>query len=107
MLSSDLKLKLALVGAAGIGLYWMATKAANAAGDVVKNAAGAVDQAVATPVIAVGEMLGIPATNQDQCSIDLANGSLWDASFSCPAGRYLQAVRNRAAGLPLDTNNAA
>lgn len=42
----------------------------------------------------VGEIFGIPDTNQDQCSKDLAAGNTWDASFSCPASRFLGGVWN-------------
>lgn len=38
----------------------------------------------------VGEVFGIPVTDQSKCDADLAAGHLWDASFSCPAGRFIK-----------------
>ena len=40
----------------------------------------------------MGELVGVPDTNTDQCEKDLAAGRHWDASFSCPASRYLGSV---------------
>jgi len=36
-----------------------------------------------------GGLVGVPATNATQCDRDLAAGRTWDASFSCPAKRWL------------------
>lgn len=86
------------IAAAGLGvaalIYVMAQKRA---GQSLAGAAGsAAVEAVADvgtgAVIGIGEVFGIPATDTDQCSIDLANGDYWAASFSCPAKRFLAAV---------------
>lgn len=55
---------------------------------IAKGAAGVVAGAAVGTVKGVGEVVGIPDTNADQCTIDLANGDGWAASFSCPAPRY-------------------
>lgn len=43
-------------------------------------------------VNSVGEMIGVPRTEQTKCQADLAAGRYWDASFSCPAGDFLKGV---------------
>lgn len=58
--------------------------------DVVSGGLDVVGQVGAGVVVGVGEAVGIPATNQDQCSIDMANGDDWAASFSCPAPVFLK-----------------
>lgn len=40
-------------------------------------------------VLGIGDVVGIPRTDTDQCSQDLAAGRTWDASFSCPASRFI------------------
>lgn len=62
---------------------------AGAAGSAVANAVG--DFATGG-VIGIGQVFGIPATEQTQCEKDLAGGRLWDASFSCPAGKFIGGV---------------
>lgn len=42
--------------------------------------------------LAAGDVVGIPRTEIGQCEIDLAAGRWWDASFSCPAPRFLEGV---------------
>lgn len=77
--------------ALGLGLIWWATRAGNAA----KLAQGTVRVAgeLGTGVIkGVGEAVGIPDTSLTRCEQDLAAGKLWDASFSCPAGKFLGGV---------------
>jgi len=81
-----------VAGAVGLGalLYVWSQKqpGQSMAGAAGQAAAEAVADASAGAVIGVGEVFGIPATNEDQCSIDLASGDLWAASFSCPAKRF-------------------
>lgn len=86
--------------AAGALLYILAKKqpGESMAGSLGRSAAGAVftaagDMAVGA-VKGVGEVFGIPDTNTDQCTKDLAAGRTWDASFSCPASRFLGGVFN-------------
>lgn len=92
------------LAAAGVGVallaYAMIKKPAGTslAQSVATGAVGAVADAGAGVVVGLGEVVGIPATNQDQCSIDLANGDYWAASFSCPASRFLGAVGGAVTG---------
>lgn len=53
-------------------------------------------------VIGIGEAVGIPQTDADQCAAYVAAGDWWNASFYCPAGTFLKsaagAVYNTATG---------
>lgn len=80
-------------------LPWIAVGALVLVAALVENArgagralgAGAADLATGL-VEGVGEGVGVPLTSEEKCTADLANGDLWEASFSCPAGRWLGAV---------------
>src|SRR3990167_5424179 len=52
----------------------------------------AAEGVVVGTVEAIGETVGIPQTDDDQCTRDLAAGDLWAASFSCPAPRFIAAL---------------
>ncbi len=84
---------------AGLGLLWWVSRPGNAAA-LAQGAVGAVvDTAgeVATgTVVGIGKTVGIPETSMTQCQKDLAAGKWWDASFSCPAGTYLEAAYGSA-----------
>jgi len=99
-----------VAGAVGVGalLYVMAKQRAgqSLAGAAGSAAVEAVADAGAGAVIGIGEVFGIPPTDTDQCSIDLANGDYWAASFSCPAGRYLKAVTGMDDTPPPSTGGA-
>jgi hypothetical protein len=43
-------------------------------------------------VLGVGDAVGVPRTDANKCREDLAAGRWWDASFSCPAGDFLDGV---------------
>lgn len=82
----------ALVG--GVALYVLAKKkpGESIGAAVGREIVGAAGDAAAGAVVGIGHVFGIPATNQDQCSADLAAGRTWDASFSCPASRFVGGV---------------
>lgn len=79
---------LAVAGVAALGLLWYATRP-GVASALGAGAVGAVADVGSGAVLGVGDVVGIPRTNTDQCSADLAAGNLWDASFSCPASRFV------------------
>ncbi|WP_300752656.1 hypothetical protein [Janthinobacterium sp.] len=72
------KKKAAIVGAAA--------EAGSALGEAVGNAAGAAAGGV---VLGLGDQVGLPRTNMTECEKALAEGRTWDASFACPAGKFL------------------
>jgi hypothetical protein len=99
----------ALAALGVLGAAWALTRpgAAAGAGEAMGRALieGA-DGAIRGTVVAAGELVGIPDTNADQCTIDLAAGDLWAASFSCPAPRYLKAVATGDYGAKATGNGA-
>lgn len=40
-------------------------------------------------VLGIGDAIGIPRTNLTECDKALLEGRTWDASFACPAGRFI------------------
>ena len=77
--------------AAGLLLAWIYTKGVrNAAQSAARAAVGLAEGTATGIVVGIGEGIGIPPTDYDQCTADLANGRTWDASFSCPAGTFLK-----------------
>lgn len=86
-LATDTKL-IAMVALAGAGALWWITRQGTAA-NLASGAVQAVGGAAVGVVKGVGSLVGIPDTNQTQCDRDLAAGNYWDASFSCPAGRFI------------------
>lgn len=82
--------------AGGVVLGLVAWKVVGAVGSFADKLAGvggqAVDMAdkvVSTPVLAAGDLLGIPRTNMTECEKAKREGRTWDASFACPAGDFL------------------
>lgn len=72
--------------AALLGLFLLTRKGFAEA--IAKGAITAVEGAAVGTVKGVGQVIGIPDTNFDQCTIDLADGDYTAASFSCPAPRF-------------------
>jgi len=78
-------------GAAIAALLYIKTKGANDAGQQI--GAGAVDLAngvLGGTVTGIGEIVGVPATNQTECEKCKASGDKWCASFACPAKDFLK-----------------
>lgn len=79
--------------AVGLGLMaaiWLKKKPGESlAGALGGAAVGAVVDTGVGVVHGIGDVVGIPRTEQSQCDADIAAGRTWDASFSCPAGRWL------------------
>lgn len=40
-------------------------------------------------VLGIGDAVGIPRTDMNECQRALAEGRKWDASFACPAGTFI------------------
>lgn len=89
MKAGPLELSPAAVGVlavGAIGVLWFLRSNAAAIGTA---AVGAVVDAGTGAVFGIGDAVGVPRTSQSQCDADLAAGNTWDASFSCPASRWL------------------
>src|SRR6218665_3914198 len=76
---------LALLAVAGIGLYVAKKGVAGAAAGAV---AAAGEAAVGT-VTGIGQLVGIPLTNETECEKAKREGRTWDASFACPASNFI------------------
>jgi hypothetical protein len=60
--------------------------------NAVAGAVGVVADAAAGAAIGIGDLVGVPRTNETECAKALREGRMWDASFSCPAGTYLSGL---------------
>lgn len=90
--------RLALWAGAGLALWWVLGKTGLAGKlfeGLAQGAVGAAGGVVTGTVKGIGGVVGVPDTDADQCTIDLANGNMWDASFSCPMPRYMAVVAGR------------
>ncbi len=61
------------------------------AAGITAGAVGAVADTGAGVVYGIGDALGVPRTDVDKCDAAVADGRWWDASFACPAGRFVGA----------------
>lgn len=77
-------------GAVLAALAYVALKGPAAVGaDIGGAAVDMVDGVLSGAVVRVGEKVGVPQTNVSACDRAIAEGRTWDASFACPAGRFL------------------
>lgn len=70
------------------------TTAGNLAITAGEAAAGLVVDTASGAVIGIGKAVGVPETNMDECDRAIAEGRTWDASFACPASRFIKHVLN-------------
>jgi hypothetical protein len=59
---------------------------------VAETAAGVANDAATGVVTGIGSAFGLPLTDEAACERAIAEGRMWDASFVCPAPRFLKAV---------------
>ena len=82
-------------GAVLAAVAWVSLKGPRAAAASVGSAAvDLADGVVSGTVVAIGERVGVPATNQTECQRAKAEGRTWDASFACPAGDFIRYLWN-------------
>ena len=82
-------------GVVAAALVWAVTRASStSASNAGQYIGGAVvdmaDGVIGGTVVGVGQIFGIPATNQTLCERAKAEGRTWDASFDCPAGDFIK-----------------
>ncbi|QGZ37773.1 hypothetical protein IP92_02943 [Pseudoduganella flava] len=58
--------------------------------DAAAGAVGVIGDAMSGVVIGIGEVIGIPRTDETECEKAMREGRTWDASFACPAGTWLK-----------------
>lgn len=71
--------------ALGLGVYVAKKGVAGA----VAGAVGAAGDAAAGAVVGIGQLVGIPATDDDKCQAAIAAGDRWRQSFDCPAATFI------------------
>lgn len=90
-----LRLYAAAAGLVGLGLvvFIVSRGGLTGAGKSIGTAAvGGVLGAVDGVVVGIGDGIGIPATSESECDRAIREGRTWDASFACPAGRFLRSI---------------
>lgn len=92
---------LLFLGALGIGAFLIFSK--QIVHGVISGAASVVKDVTTGAVIGMAEAVGIPETNATQCEAALSAGNYYDASFYCPAGKFLKS----ASGAIYDTVTGA
>ena len=93
-IATDAKLMALGVLVLGAGAWWLysrtnAASMGNLAQSAARGLVGAVEGAAVGTVKGIGAAVGIPDTNKTTCQADVAAGRWWDASFSCPAGTFI------------------
>ena len=63
--------------------------AAAAVGNDIGEAANLATGVVGGVAMGLGDQIGIPRTDMTACEKALAEGRTWDASFACPAGKFI------------------
>lgn len=95
--------RVALYGAAavvGLGVVYVLAKrvqlpsVGGVASDLARGAVDAANGAIVGGVKGIGAVFGVPDTSLSRCEADIAAGRTWDASFSCPASRFVGSVFN-------------
>jgi len=80
------------VAVAALAILVLVKKKGAAAG--VGNDIGEAAVDLATGVVGgvaldLGDQIGLPRTNMTECEKALAEGRTWDASFACPASKFI------------------
>lgn len=83
-----------LMIAAGAVLGLLLLKKNFGVADAAAGAVGVIGDAVGGVVVGVGDIIGIPRTNETECEKAMREGRTWDASFACPAGTWLKYLVN-------------
>lgn len=81
------------LGAGAAILAWGAWRTSKNGGTLAQNIGTGAVEAVADTgagvVLGVGDVLGIPRTNETECERAIREGRTWDASFACPAWKFI------------------
>lgn len=82
------------VAAAAVLLILVKKKgAAMSAGEAVGGAVADAAVGITTgAVYGIGDAVGVPRTDMTECDKAIAEGRTWDASFACPAGKWLSSL---------------
>lgn len=83
---------LALAAIAGAVLYAIKGNAFAVGSGVAGAAVQVVEGAIVGGVESIGGVFGIPTTDETECEKAIREGRTWDASFACPAGRFIKSI---------------
>lgn len=87
-----------LIGAGAVAVAVLLASR-QAAAELGERAGGAavdlVDGVIGGAVVGIGENIGVPATSETECERAIREGRTWDASFACPAKRFLEYLAGR------------
>lgn len=107
MIETDIKIVAAGIAVAALGFFLLSRRGVAAAtGSAIGGAAvGLADGAVTGVVKGIGGVVGVPDTNETECDRAIREGRTWDASFACPAKKFLGYVFGSTSDAPppLDT----
>jgi len=74
-----------------VALLYASTRGAGSTGQAIGGAAvDFVDGVLTGTVTGIGEVIGVPVTNETECERARREGRTWDASFACPAGTFIK-----------------
>lgn len=80
-------------GIIAAALLYVAARGAQKTGQQIGGAAvDLADGVIGGAVTEIGERIGIPKTEESECDKAIREGRTWDASFACPAARFLKYV---------------
>ena len=64
-----------------------------------------VDGVIGGTVVGIGQVVGVPPTNKNECQRAIAEGRTWDASFACPAKDFLSYAFGSKTGFDAGAGN--
>jgi hypothetical protein len=81
------------LGLLGLVVYRSSGGAAGLARAATSQAINVASEVGAEGVLSIGDAIGLSRTDRDECARLLEARQWWDASFKCPAGTWLSAIR--------------
>lgn len=91
------------LGLLGLVLYRASGGAPGVARAVVSQSIAVASEVGAEGVLSIGDAIGLPRTDADECAKLLEERRWWDSSFKCPAGTWLSAIRQASPITPSDS----
>lgn len=87
-LATDTKLLVMAAGLAAVGAWYLSSRLP----EVATALPGIIADTGAGVAIGIGDVIGIPRTDETECARAIREGRTWDASFACPAGTFIGSV---------------
>jgi hypothetical protein len=99
------RMQLAVGAALIIGFLIVRKNLTDAIAGVTGVVADAAGDATAGVAIGIGDVIGVPRTNESECEKAMREGRTWDASFACPAKTFIDYTINGYPAASIDRNN--